>query len=216
MTEYPNAVVLKMESFCDWVGNNPYNNTLSDRRIQTIKNILLNKIQFDKNAELNSYGKRFLQNKKQSENRRVDVYYTYPIDDYTAVVAPKKTLNENVLDAEIGEILRLEKLYFYNNSGDFKPESKPVLEQLLQTMKQHPTVKIEIQGHICCMKEVDKLDIAKVRALAVYNYLVENGINKNRLQYKSFGSSKPIYAIPEKNDTERDANRRVEILILEK
>ena len=60
----------------------------------------------------------------------------------------------------------------------------------------------------------DVEDTAKVRALAVYNYLINNRINKNRLSYKSFGSSKPIHIIPENNEDERNENRRVEIQII--
>ncbi|MBC7439116.1 MAG: OmpA family protein, partial [Flavobacterium sp.] len=53
------------------------------------------------------------------------------------------------------------------------------------------------------------------RAKAVYNFLIGNNIEKNRLTYKGFGSSLPIFQVPEKNESERAANRRVEILIIE-
>jgi outer membrane protein OmpA-like peptidoglycan-associated protein len=58
-------------------------------------------------------------------------------------------------------------------------------------------------------------DLSTRRAQAVYNYLVRQKINRKRLSYKGFGTSKPIYIIPEKTPQEEDANRRVEILILE-
>ena len=62
---------------------------------------------------------------------------------------------------------------------------------------------------------VSEEDTAKVRAVAVYNYLIHNGIDKKRLRFKSFGSSKPIHRIPEKTEEERNENRRVEIQIIE-
>lgn len=85
-------------------------------------------------------------------------------------------------------------------------------------MNKYPKLKIDIQGHICCqsLREADKIvDIAKVRALAVYVFLINNGIKEDRLSYQSFKSTKPIYPIPEKNEEQRIANRRVEIMILE-
>lgn len=90
------------------------------------------------------------------------------------------------------------------------------MAELLQVLIENPKLKIEIHGHICCQPNEPNELISRARAEAVYYYLIKNGINRDRLQYKSFGSSQPIYPIPEKNDFERDENRRVEILILEK
>ena len=126
----------------------------------------------------------------------------------------KKDLSQQVSTAKVGDKLVLKNLHFYNRSGIFVPESRPILEELLKIMLANPNLKIEIQGHICCQMGTDVEDTAKVRALAVYNYLVNNGINKNRLSYKSFGSSKPIHIIPENNEDERNENRRVEIQII--
>jgi outer membrane protein OmpA-like peptidoglycan-associated protein len=54
-----------------------------------------------------------------------------------------------------------------------------------------------------------------MRAKAVYNYLLRQKINRNRLSFKGFGNTQPIFPIPEKTEAERDANRRVEIQIVE-
>ena len=56
--------------------------------------------------------------------------------------------------------------------------------------------------------------ISEKRAKTVYNFLIKNRINKNRLSYTSFGNTKPIYPIPEKTEEERIANRRVEVEIV--
>ena len=60
----------------------------------------------------------------------------------------------------------------------------------------------------------DRTDLSGQRAKAIRNFLTGNGIDKSRLSYKGFGSTQPIYPIPEKNEAERAANRRVEILIV--
>ena len=60
----------------------------------------------------------------------------------------------------------------------------------------------------------DRLDLSTQRAKAINNFLVSNGINEKRLTYKGFGSSDPIFPLPEKDEAQRAANRRVEIMIV--
>ena len=203
----PYVEILKIEGFCDYVGSNSYNKKLASNRI----NHVLKKckaLQVDlKKIEIKPYGEDFEQDSIQDVNRRVDVYFT-----------SNQGLDTFVSKNSKGNKMVLKNLNFYNNSGEVLPESKPVLDELLTVMKKYPKLKIEIQGHICCQSliEADKIqDIAKVRALAVYVFLINNGISEERLSYKSFKSRNPIYAIPEKSEEQRIANRRVEIMIIE-
>ncbi len=225
INENPNAEILKIEGFCDWVGGYTYNDSLSLKRVNTILKIFKEN-QFDiSQIEVNVYGKRFEQNKLQHLNRRVDVYYNFYVEELTETQKPINVFTEepkvNELDSiikqsKIGDKIKLKNLYFYNNSGIFVPKSKPILAELLQVMKENPNLKIEIHGHICCQPNEPNELISRVRAEAVYYYLIKNRIDKSRMSFKSFGSSQPIFNIPEKNEDERNANRRVEILILEK
>jgi outer membrane protein OmpA-like peptidoglycan-associated protein len=199
--------IVKIEGYCDSIGTNTYNVQLANKRIDFILN-KLKKENLVPEVILKPFGEDFQQDSIQSLNRRVDVYYTQK----------DQTLDEFIEKNTLGKNIVLKNLNFYNNSGTVLPESKPVLEELLAIMKKYPKLKIEIQGHICCqsIKEANKIeDIALVRALAVFVYLKNNGISEERLSYKSFKSTKPIYPIPEKNEEQRIANRRVEILILE-
>lgn len=237
--------VLVINGYCDWYGTIDYNDSLAYRRINTVYNELKQKstISFSENLEVKGYGKRTRMNKKQMLNRRVDVFYkikpkfipvvekkieekiefvpeniipdSEPInpDEESVVTTPKG--NEQYDLVKVGDKLILNNLYFYDRSGIFVPESLPVMEGLLEFMESHPKVKIEIQGHICCQLGEDPEDIALIRAIAVHNYLVANDIDDERLNFRSFGSTNPIHPIPEKNESERNENRRVEILILE-
>ena len=92
--------------------------------------------------------------------------------------------------------------------------SRPKMFELLSVLRLNPKLKIEIQGNLCC-QPVDRLNLSTERAKAIYNFLVYYKVDKNRLSYKGFGSSNPIFALPEKSEEERAANRRVEILILD-
>jgi outer membrane protein OmpA-like peptidoglycan-associated protein len=116
--------------------------------------------------------------------------------------------------AKPGEKLKMENLNFIINTYAVVPESRAKLYELLMVLQNNSTLKIEIQGHLCCMP-VDRLDLSTQRAKAVYNFLISNQIYPGRLSYKGFGSTQPVFPLPEKDEAERAANRRVEILIIE-
>ena len=119
---------------------------------------------------------------------------------------------QKMSEASLGQKLKLENLNFQINTFIVVPNSKGKMYELLVVMQKNPNLKIEIQGHLCCMP-IDRLDLSTQRAKAINNFLVANGINEKRLTFKGFGSSQPIYALPEKDETQRAANRRVEIMI---
>jgi outer membrane protein OmpA-like peptidoglycan-associated protein len=115
--------------------------------------------------------------------------------------------------ANPGEKLKLDNLNFQLNTFAIMKESRGKLYELLMVLQSNPNLKVEIHGHLCCMP-VDRVDLSTQRAKAIYNFLVNNDIEKSRLSYKGFGSTQPIYPLPEKDEAQRAANRRVELLIV--
>jgi outer membrane protein OmpA-like peptidoglycan-associated protein len=211
--------VSKIYGYCDWKGTNHYNDTLSLKRVDAVYQFLIkNKIKVLDNYEVRGFGEDFKQSKVQSENRKVTVFFQKVKKE--ASEAPKlddsKTLEEKFKEAKVGDVIVLKNIYFKNRSPRIVPESKPTLYELLCVLEDHPNMKIQIQGHICCQLVGDFEDISTLRARAVYTFLIQNKINRKRLSYKGFGISKPIHPIPEKSEQEANENRRVEILILER
>lgn len=121
---------------------------------------------------------------------------------------------KKVGEAKTGEKLKIDNLNFIINTFAVVSESRGKLYELLLVLQSNPKLKIEIQGHLCCMPS-DRTDLSTQRAKAIYNFLIVNEINRARVAFKGFGSSQPIYPLPEKDEKERSANRRVEILIVE-
>jgi len=113
-----------------------------------------------------------------------------------------------------GDKILLENLIFRGGTSFLEVTSKSLVDALLYIMQENPKLKIEIQGHICCYPD-RTYQLSKERAQVVCEYLEDNGISKSRLRYKDFGGRKPIYPIPEQNEEQRIANRRVEIKVLE-
>jgi len=121
---------------------------------------------------------------------------------------------KQVNESKAGEKLKIENLNFQFNTFAIVNESRGKLYELLLVMQNNPMLKIEIQGHICCNPS-NKGKLSEERAKAIKNFLVGQGIDKTRVTFKGFGSTQPIYPLPEKTEEERAGNRRVEILILE-
>jgi outer membrane protein OmpA-like peptidoglycan-associated protein len=120
---------------------------------------------------------------------------------------------KKIAETPIGEKLKIDNLNFKINTFIVIPESRGKMYELLIVLQKNPKLKIEIQGHLCCMP-IDRLDLSTQRAKAINNFLIANGIQENRLTYKGFGSTQPVYPLPEKDESQRAANRRVEIEIV--
>ena len=95
-------------------------------------------------------------------------------------------------------------------------QSIPLMNELLQIMLDNPKLRIEIHGHICCNPNPNDTKLSYRRALVILKYLTGHGVEVGRLGFKGYGSNDPIYKLPEKNEKQRAANRRVEILIVNK
>lgn len=208
--------VKSVTGFCDARATFEHNDSLAENRAKFVGNIL-KKLVNASNFQIVSKGERFSQSKDLSKNRKVEISYDDEIIYDVSVETPKeKELTTNIKTSKIGDQLILKNMNFYDRMDVLYPESKPIREELLQALKENPKLKIEIQGHICCTLGKDNEEIALKRCKAITNYLISNGIESNRVSYKSFDATKPIFSIPEKNEEERKANRRVEILIVDK
>ena len=208
--------VLKIYGFCDWKGSNAYNDSLSVKRVYSVYNYLLdNNIDVKPDYELRGFGENFEQSKTQGENRKVMIVYDFKEEEKPIPTDPSKVLSAKIMSSANGEKITLDDINFFNMSPRILPKSKVVLADLLCVLQDNPTLKIEIQGHICCQQD-DKMDLSTLRAKAIYNFLISRKIHRSRLSYKGFGVSKPIHPIPEANEMQQYENRRVEIMIVDK
>jgi len=102
-------------------------------------------------------------------------------------------------------------IYFDFNKDTIKPESGPVLKEIVQAMTDNPDWKLTVEGNTDNIGgDAYNLDLSKRRAAAVKDALVTRyHIAADRLSTNGFGSSHPV----ETNDTleGRARNRRVEL-----
>lgn len=116
---------------------------------------------------------------------------------------------------EIGEIVRLNNIFFDLAKATLKEESFPELNRLFKYMLDNPIMEIEISGHTDNIgSEQANILLSQDRANAVKAFLVSKAIAETRIIAKGYGKSKPVTT----NETEegRQFNRRVEFSILKK
>jgi len=116
------------------------------------------------------------------------------------------------------ENLKLHNLNFYGDSYEYLPTAIPSLNRLLSLMQNNSTLKILIEGHTNgCPSGIEYSQmLSENRAKTIKDFLIKNGINKQRLVSKGFNCSKMLYPNMETNsELEKMMNRRVEILVLD-
>lgn len=101
-------------------------------------------------------------------------------------------------------------IYFDIDQSEIKAESTASLQALIHFLEKNSRLAVAINGHTDSTgDEKHNLSLSKKRALAVKAYLIEGGIQGDRLKAYGYGESRPVKG----NHTEADRalNRRVEI-----
>ncbi len=114
---------------------------------------------------------------------------------------------------ESGTKFELRNVFFETGKFDLKESSHNELNYIVEILTKNPTIKIQVSGHTDNVGQVANNQLlSENRAKSVMEFLISKGITADRLQYKGYGSSKPLSS----NDTEggRAQNRRTEIEIL--
>lgn len=124
-----------------------------------------------------------------------------------------RTFELNKLQVGLSSILR--NIYFDFDRFTLKTESYVELNKLDNLLAGNPNMRVEIAGHTDYVgSEAYNVQLSLKRASSVVNFLINKGIDANRLEPKGYGKARPIAS----NDDEeegRELNRRVEFKILQ-
>ena len=138
-----------------------------------------------------------------------------PKERIPEVKKPKllKELDKDLIKA--GQVIRIKNLSFKADSSNINNESHEVLDEIYQFLKKNEEITVEIGGHTNTKPADNYADmLSEKRAKAVVDYLMQKGIEKERLSYKGYGKRKPIDPYDRYNKIAQRKNQRVEIKIL--
>lgn len=239
ISENKTSKILSITGSTDEVGSSGFNDTLSLKRVNFVYSKVNGKLKIREDFKSISLGEKGATSPNKAENRKAIIHYLLekdlakeneilgikptvvepevivPIEEEDMSFPENATLEEKIKLSKKGTLIRLSDINFYVNTFAIMPNSKRSIDELIYVMDHNPKLRIEIQGHICCVPK-DARNLSLDRARQVKRLLVYSGISERRIDVKGFGVSKPKFPIPEKNESEAAKNRRVEIMILDK
>ena len=94
---------------------------------------------------------------------------------------------------ELGNALKINPIYFDFNKDNIRPDAALELDKIVSTLKKHPEIHIELGSHTDCRGcEEFNEDLSYRRAESSRNYIIEHGIDENRIYGKGYGESKLV------------------------
>ncbi len=123
------------------------------------------------------------------------------------------SLDANSCQGEFNALLTRLKIEFETASAQISASSQPLLDNLAQIARRCPQAQIEIAGHTDDQgTRNNNLRLSQLRAEAVMEYLVQNGVDLRRLVARGYGEERPI--TDNSNLEARARNRRIEFNVM--
>ncbi len=129
---------------------------------------------------------------------------------------PTVTVDLKLTPIGPGERVVLDDIRFVGNEYQVMRQSEASLLTLLRFMEENTKVKIEIEGHVngpTFKNKKEFIDLSTSRAKTVYDFLLVNDIEPERIAYLGLGNSQMLFPEPT-NKEQSEANRRVEIKVI--
>jgi len=121
--------------------------------------------------------------------------------------------NEGCPITEMKGQLVLSGVTFRTGSAELTTNSYTVLDHVIESLKEHKEVKLEIQGHTDNIGDPSaNLRLSQKRAESVRAYIIMRGAEADRLDAKGYGESKPV--ADNSTAAGREQNRRVELKLI--
>lgn len=117
-----------------------------------------------------------------------------------------------------GATFELENIYYDFDKHDIRPDAAAILEELVRTLRDNPTLVIELSSHTDSRgSDAYNLALSQRRAEAAVDYLVKRGIARERTVARGYGETRLVNRCGNGVSCSREehqANRRTEVTVL--
>lgn len=219
-----------VEGFCDDRGSIGYNQALSERRVNTVIELLVNAgiqsrtISGSGRGELALRGDKAASVERQN-NRRVDIQFEFepPEDPVTQQDDPTDdpisdpedyTTMDDMDDLQVGDKIILQNILFQGGRHFLLEESYAALDEVTTKLVENTKYQFTVIGHVCCTPygedgldmDTGLMNLSEARAEVIYLYLIDAGVDPDRMDHIGYGGNFPLGG-------EDKYDRRVEIEI---
>lgn len=129
----------------------------------------------------------------------------------TAALEPEGNLDTTACVGRFEILSRTGAIYFKSGSAEIDEESRPLLVTVADIVQRCPDLEIIVAGHTDSAGDAGfNQTLSERRAGSVSTWLLNNGIDPNRIRSVGYGETRPVAP----NDTARNRglNRRIEFL----
>jgi len=157
---------------------------------------------YDKNYLIRATADKFF---AQSENLNLD----------SLVKVGYKEIHKDLylVPIEIGQVVRLNNVFFDFDKWSLRPESFVELDRVVKLLEENPAIEIEMSAHTDSYGSDDyNFKLSDNRARSVMEYILSKGIAPTRIISHGYGETVPV--APNDTPENRQLNRRVEFKIL--
>lgn len=132
-------------------------------------------------------------------------------------IALDKSICKVTIGDDLGKCFKIKMIYFDLDKSDIRPEAALDLEKILDVLNNNPTMKLDIRSHTDSRAtQLYNKALSDRRAKSTIQWLIKNGVAKNRLTGKGYGETQLVNQCADGvpcTEEEHQMNRRSEFII---
>jgi outer membrane protein OmpA-like peptidoglycan-associated protein len=103
------------------------------------------------------------------------------------------------------------------DKADIRPQAALELDKLVGVMKKHPKMEVKVEAHTDKRGSASyNQQLSERRAKSTVDYVISQGVDKDRLSWEAFGESKPKIDCDNCSEEQFQENRRAVFKIIKK
>lgn len=149
-------------------------------------------------------------NKIAAEEKAVETAKAKKKEKLASIIS----LEKDVVKEKDKLVIKTDPIYFDYNLWYIRKDSKIILNRVVELMKKYPEMVVEIGSHTDSRgNDRYNKNLSANRAQSTGEYVISQGIQKNRIMTKGYGATVPAVKCNPCSEEQHELNRRSEFVI---